>query len=219
MKILAWDTSTSNFSLALSINGVICEDNALLGNSLSERIIPHIEKFLKKHNVALQQLDGIAVGIGPGSFTGLRIGLAAAKGLAMALNKPLVGVSSLDILAMNAQGLGEKVCCVVDAKRGKVYAATYSFSKGRLKRTSPYLLTEIDDLLGKLSRDFCFIGDGVDLLRGRANFAPAGSHFPRAGNLAKLAQQKFAARKFDDVVKLVPIYLYPKECQVRLKKD
>ncbi|MFZ5800615.1 MAG: tRNA (adenosine(37)-N6)-threonylcarbamoyltransferase complex dimerization subunit type 1 TsaB [Candidatus Omnitrophota bacterium] len=207
MRLLAFDTSTSNFSLALFSDGEIAEESTLLGNLLSERIIPSIESFFKEQQTALQQLDGLAIGLGPGSFTGLRIGLATAKGLAMALNKPLVGISSLDVLAMAAQGAANKICCMMDAKRDNVYAATYSFSGGKLRRTSPYLLTELDSLLKTLSGDYTFIGDKRGI-----------RDFPRAGNLARLAQLRFACGKFNDVSKLVPIYLYPKECQIRLRK-
>lgn len=226
MKLLAWDTSTANFSLALSLDGLVVDENLQLGIGLSNGIIPAIKSLLQKRNTALQDLDGFCVGIGPGSFTGLRIGLAVAKGFSFALKKPLIGISSLDILAMNAIKYARKICCVVDAKREKVYAAIYEVQRGRLKRLSPYLLTDIAGLLKRISDETYFIGDGINLYQNqikqglgkRANFAFSGHWFPRAGNLAKLAQARFNSRKFDDPQKLVPIYLYPQECQVRIAK-
>ncbi|MDP3142744.1 MAG: tRNA (adenosine(37)-N6)-threonylcarbamoyltransferase complex dimerization subunit type 1 TsaB [Candidatus Omnitrophota bacterium] len=226
MKLLAFDSSTANFSLALSRNGLLREENHLLGNNLSGRIIPVIKSFLKNARLSLKDINGFAVGIGPGSFTGLRIGLAVAKGLAFGLRRPLVGICSLDVLAMNAVSYAQNICCLQDAKRAKVYAAIYQNNNGRLKRLTPYLLTDINLLLKKVPPGACFIGDAVNLYRreiekkmkARANFAAFNLNLPKGSNLAKLAQSRFRLRKFDDPLKLVPIYLYPKECQIRIKK-
>jgi len=226
MKLLSFDTSTPNFSLALSLNSSVKEESFNLGNELSDQIIPRIKSLLRGNNVALQDMDGIVIGIGPGSFTGLRIGLAAAKAFAFALNKPLVGVSSLDGLAVNALPYAKKICCIADAKREKIYAAVYKNENGFLRRKTPYLLTDIKELLKRISGEVWFIGDGLSLYQGqikkrlgkRANFASSDHWFPRAGNLAKLALPRFVSKKSDDLHKLLPIYLYPPECQVRLKK-
>ena len=134
MKILALDTSTPNFSLAFSADGFLAERNIMLGNLLSEQIVPVVESFLKEKNTSIKEMDGFCVGLGPGSFTGLRIGLAVAKGFALALGKPLIGISSLDILAMNAFEYGERICVLTDAKREKLYAAIFRKSRGSLKR-------------------------------------------------------------------------------------
>jgi len=226
MKLLSLDTSTSNFSLALSLDGEIKEENLNLGSGLSDAIIPTIKTFLRDKKISLKDLGGMVVGIGPGSFTGLRIGLAVAKAFSLGLRKPLVGVPSLDGLAMNALNYAQKICCIVDAKREKVYAVIYRNNKGVLKKETPYLLTDIKDLLNNISGETWFLGDGINLYQNqikkalgkRANFALAGHWFPKAGNLAKLAQPKFSSGKLDDPYKLVPIYLYPPECQVRLKR-
>jgi len=226
MNLLAFDSSTANFTLVLSKDGRLKEEDHWLGNNLSQEIIPVIKSLLKNNRSSLKDLDGIAVGIGPGSFTGLRIGLAVAKGFAFGLNKPLIGISSLDVLANNAVNYAQKICCLQDAKRDKVYAAVYQNSKGKLKRKTPYLLTDIKGLLKKITGEVWFIGDAVEIYRkeiekklgGRANFATGGQGFPQAGHLAKLAQSRFLTHKFDDPFKLVPIYLYPKECQIRIKK-
>jgi tRNA threonylcarbamoyladenosine biosynthesis protein TsaB len=226
MKILAFDTSTANFSLALSLDGSVIEEELQLGTELSDGIVPAIKSFLQKQDISLKDVDGFAVGIGPGSFTGLRIGLSVAKGFSFALKKPLIGISSLDVLAMNGVNYAQKICCLADAKREKVYAAIYEVRKGRLKRLKPYLLTDIPGLLKQVSGEVWFIGDGINLYRRqikqglgkRANFALSGQWFPRAVNLAKLAQARFHSRKFNDIDKLVPIYLYPKECQIRIAK-
>lgn len=226
MNLLAFDSSTANFTIALSRGSKLKEENHLLGNNLSSRIIPVVKSLLQGSRFALKDMNGFAVGIGPGSFTGLRIGLAVAKGFAYGLNMPLIGISSLDVLAMNAVNYAQKICCLQDAKRDKVYAAVYQNAKGKLKRATPYLLTDIQGLLKKISGEVWFIGDAVEMhrkeiekrLSRKANFASSGQGFPRAGNLAKLAQSRFLAHKFDDPLKLVPVYLYPKECQIRIKK-
>ena len=148
MNILAIDTSSKYFYLA------IAEDDKIKvsirrpsGRELSRMIIPLIEKALKKANLSLGGIDYFACGLGPGSFTGLRVGLAVIKGFAFSLNKPVAGIVSLDVIAGSQSNFSGYVCPVVDARRSLVYSAIYRAKNGALKRKSRYLLVSPNDLL------------------------------------------------------------------------
>ena len=126
MKIFALDTSTTNhFSLAI-VDGdkILASQNSTSNKVLSSSIIGYIGDVLKKAKVKLSDIDGFAVGLGPGSFTSLRVGVSTVKALAFATSKPLIGIVSHDVLAMNVQK-NSQVCVVTDAKRQLVYGCLY----------------------------------------------------------------------------------------------
>lgn len=231
MKILAIDTSTKFLTLGLSKNSkLLGQLNLELGRKLSDEIIRALQKFLKKHKIGLSDLDGFAVGVGPGSFTGLRIGLSTIKGFSLVLNKPIVGVSSLDILAESIAAGSEKLICpIIDAKRELVYSCVYK-KTSKLKRTSKYMLVSVKDLLNEINQDTIFLGDGIVLYKDaikrklgkKAHFASEKSWYPKAIDLLSLSRDKFKTKKAMNAHELQPLYLYPKECQVsnlnKLKK-
>jgi len=229
MKILAIETSTKNFSLAVADgNKILRSRNVVLKNVLSSSIIPSIKKILDASSLSLKQIDGFTIGLGPGSFTSLRVGLATVKAFGFATGKPVVGIPSLDVLAMNL--VPERpgvICSLCDAKRNLVYACCYLSFGGKLRRKTPYLLTPIEDLLKNIDGEASFLGDAVDLYRDRIEdratknhnfkpfFADAKKRFPLAKNLIPLAWERFEKKKADPVDKLVPLYLYPHDCQIR----
>ncbi len=128
MNILSIDTSTKNFSLAVSRNGRVARfRNIYLDKVLESSMIPAIDNILRDEGLKFKDLDGFAVGLGPGSFTSLRVGLSTVKAFALATAKPVVGISSLDVIAMNV--IDEKVdeiCTIMDARRKQIYACIYS---------------------------------------------------------------------------------------------
>ena len=247
MNLLAIDTSTKHFSLAVARDGKVLRSRSiLLKKVLSDSIMPAIQGILKKAGLTLAKLDGFAVGLGPGSFTSLRVGLSTVKGLAFALKKPVVGIPSLDVLAMNAEDDGQ-VCALCDAKRNMVYACLYQKKGGDLRRKSKYLLTDIENVLkqitppadslheskrgglsasrqrGRIKGDVVFIGDGVPLFREtiekaagiKPRFADEKQMYPQARHLVALALKRFEAKEYDAAETLVPLYLYPEDCQVQ----
>ena len=227
MNLLAIDTSTKHFSLAVARDGKVQRYRSiLLKKVLSDSIMPAIQGILKKAGLTLAQIDGFAVGLGPGSFTSLRVGLATVKGLAFALKKPVVGVPSLDVLALNVTGDGQ-VCVVCDAKRNMVYACLYQKKGDALKRKSKYLLADIKDVLKRIKGEVTFVGDGVPLFREtiektagmKARFAGEKQMYPRAKHLATLALKRFEAKDYDAPETLVPLYLYPEDCQVQKSRE
>ena len=233
MKILALETSTKRFGLAISDGKkVLTQRNIVLKKVLSSSIIPAIDQMLKRLKITLKDIDGFAIGLGPGSFTSLRVGLATVKAFALTLEKPVVGISSLDVLANNVKDKPvDQVCVIVDARRNMVYASIYEKKGDCLDRSSEYMLTALDNVLDQVKGNTLFIGDGLSLYREnivKAYREAAKKHktsckplfteekfwYPRAGELAKIANERFEAKDPDSIEKLVPLYLYPEDCQV-----
>ncbi len=229
MKILAIETSSRNFSLAISDDAEIIKTRTMvLDKILSDSIIPAIGKILKDSKLSLAKINAIVVGLGPGSFTSLRVGLSTVKGLAFAANKPLLGIVSLDAVALNIGKTSSQIWVIADAKRNMVYGACYENKKGVLKRKSEYLLTPLINLLDRISINTVFVGDAVAVYRTtiesyfsnkgsqlEINFATESQSFPSAENLILLAQDKLHKKKFASIDKIVPLYLYPEDCQVQ----
>jgi tRNA threonylcarbamoyladenosine biosynthesis protein TsaB len=231
MNILSLDTSTKNFSLAVAKDKrVLRFRNMMLDKVLESSIIPAIEKILRDSKLKFKDIDGYAVGLGPGSFTSLRVGLSTIKAFALATGKPVVGISSLDVMAMNViDEKADEICTLMDARRKQVYACLFEKKDGELKRKTDYLLTNIDDLLDRVQGKTLFLGDGVLLFRDeikkkyakagkksgcRAIFASDRNALPQAKNLSHLAFGFFQKKLYSDIETLVPIYLYSQDCQV-----
>jgi len=224
MKLLAIDTSTQNLSLAISDDDkVLRYQNGKLRRPLSSSIISGIRAILKRAGITLKAIDGFAVGLGPGSFTSLRVGLSTVKGLAFALQKPVVGISSLDILAMNVVSDHNQICVMTDARRKMVYGCLYEKQNGVLKRRGDYRLAEAGDFLKGITGETAFIGDGVGLYAEAIIQAkglepvimPEKYNQPQARYLAPMALTRFRDGAVDDINTLIPLYLYPDDCQIR----
>jgi tRNA threonylcarbamoyladenosine biosynthesis protein TsaB len=208
VNILAIDTSSKYFSLVIaSDEKILVKIFEPLARELSAKLVPVIDGSLKKAKLALEDIDYFGAGLGPGSFTALRIGLAAMKGLVFPFSKPIAGIPSLDILAGSVKEDGI-ICPVMDARRG--------------------LLFPINDLLARLDSGTktVFLGDGVPLYRKdiekslgeKAEFAKEEVWYPLPENLLERVREKIRQGKLTDSYKLVPLYLYPKECQVGNKE-
>ncbi len=226
MKILAIDTSTKFLSLALADNEkIIANFHRELEQQHCARLIPEIDKVLKKAKFNLKDIDCIVFSKGPGSFTGLRIGAATVKGLALATKKRIAGVSSLDILAYNAKDSRKLIVPIIDAKRGNVYASIYSFNGKRLRRHMRYSVLPLIELLKEIKDNAIFLGDGIipyrktveDNFKFKAEFAAEKDWYPKATTAAKLAVELIKNKRFEDADKFVPLYLYPKDVQCRKK--
>ena len=236
MKILALETSTRQFSLAV-FDGqkVLAQRNIRLKKVLSSSIIPSISAIFKRLRMTLEDIDGFAVGLGPGSFTSLRVGLATVKGFALATGKPVVGVPSLDALAENVREQDcDQICALVDARRNMVYSAIYAKEGAGLKKISEDRLANLDQVLDHVHGRTLYAGDGVTLYREaiikkykeaaksrktscQPLFAEERFWYPPAGEVAKIAFKRFernSKKHFDPVDQLVPLYLYPEDCQV-----
>ena len=224
MKLLLLDTSTKNFSLAVTCGEkILISEDIVLEKILSSSIIPQITQALKKAKIKLSQIDGFGVGIGPGSFTSLRVGIATIKGLVFVLNKPVVGVSSLDVIAAGWLKENSPLAVICDARRELLYASFYRKKENILKRTSDYMLLPAQEIVKKIKEKTILLGDGIKILEKESlikkNFILAEEKFwfPQAKNLLPLVKARFIKKKYDNADKLVPLYLYPEDCQVQKK--
>lgn len=223
MRILAIDTSTRFLSLGIYDDGRIYEYDLDIGPRLSSLLAVIIKRVLKALDLEAQDLDYFACGLGPGSFTGLRVGLSTMKGLSWSLRKPLIGIPTLDVLALNAQEYREGlVVPVIDARRDLIYSCFYRLSGDKLKKTSSYMLISKDDLLKKIKSPCLMLGDALtlyknDIIKSLAGviFLDKENWYPKARNIIKLALDRIKAGKFEAIPGINPFYIYPKECQIK----
>ena len=224
MKILGIDTTTARLCLGLYIDGQFYEYSLQTGRNLSVLLVPTIQRVIGALGLKIADIDYFACGLGPGSFTGMRIGLATIKGLSVVKNKPVVGISTLDILAKNALVKDRLIVTALDARRGLIYCSAYKYEQGSLKRKSGYMLLSLDELVKKFPRKVIILGDAValysDALLARIkNAAVLDKDYwiVQAHNLMELALAKIKAKQFSSALTIKPIYLYPKECQIKTR--
>ena len=229
MNILAIESSSKILSLALSSNARLCCQLKSSERFKSEHIIGLLKETLKKGGIRLSDLDYIAVGQGPGSFTGLRVGIASAKGLAHSLDLKIIGVGSLDLIAYNIKDAkSHDICTIVDARRGNLYAAIFRRSNSKqslfLEKKLDYSLLTPKQLLRKISSPTLFVGDGVEIFQNAGIkeksklifFASGNFWYPKASVLARVAYELIKNKKVKKqrLGQILPIYIYPKECQI-----
>lgn len=217
MKILALETSATAASAA------VCEDEGLIAQSFqrtglthSATLMPMVESMLKNAGMTLQEMDLIAVAAGPGSFTGLRIGVSAAKGLAWPLDKPCAGVSTLEAMAWQLVGMEGVVCAAMDARRQQVYNALFELSDGKPVRLTPdraISLEELEKELANVEKTQIMVGDGAHLCYnayekiGRpVKLAPPHLLFQSAWGVARCALEQARNGQLTDAAGLVPNY-------------
>lgn len=218
MKVLAIDTSSIVATVAVMDNQKLISEYTLNHKKThSQKLMPIIKDVLGVCELEVGDIDLFAVSTGPGSFTGLRIGVATAKALAHSVGRPIVGVSTLDALAYNIPYYHGVICPILDAKREQVYTAIYRWTN-TIERVTDYMATSIDDLLQILmtmNERTIFVGDGVYSFRevivdnmGRlADFPPKHSLMQRAATIAELGLEKYDMGYSDDYMTLVPFYL------------
>lgn len=211
MLILAIDTSTNIGSVALveSEKGILGEITINNRTTHSEMIMKMIDTLLDISKVDRKKIEKIAVGIGPGSFTGIRIGVAVAKGLAYSLDIPIVGVNELEILASNYSGDG-KIISMIDARKERVFYGIYKRENGKLKDLDIKGADSLEEVLKKVDEKVVCIGDGaivnrekiVEILGEKVEILDDYLNIPRATILAKLGEERE-----DNIYTLEPVYL------------
>jgi tRNA threonylcarbamoyladenosine biosynthesis protein TsaB len=227
MKILSIETSTRVGSVA------IIEDEHLIAEYIlnvvsthSERLLPSIDQILKDSQLTVRDIEGFAVSLGPGSFTGLRIGISTVKGLALATGRAVVGVPTLDCLAHNIAFTHLLVCPILDARKGEVYTALYQGDgSGKLEKLTPDLALNPDDLLERVKEPVIFLGDGVQAYRdklmhfqGDYLFASSYLNQPRASVLGKLGLEKFRQGEILKEEEILPLYCRAPEAEIMWKE-
>ena len=223
MVILAIETSTQQLGVAVMEGERLVSSYALLAENPHAVELPDaVKRVLKAARTTLEQVEAIVVDIGPGSFTGLRIGLAFVKALAFPMKKTVVGVPSLDVLAANLPFAPRLVCPLLDAKQKNVYGALYRIEEGGPKRQTDYLVGPVEDLLLQIKEPTIFLGDGcaryrdriVERLGSKAAFAAQELWLPRAETLARLGAERLRKGQRDEAASLVPMYLYPQDASI-----
>lgn len=219
MKILALDSSGIVASVA------VIEDDILLAEytvnykkTHSQTLLPMLDEVVKMTELDLETIDAIAVAAGPGSFTGLRIGSATAKGLGLALKKPLIAVPTVDALAYNLYDVSGLICPIMDARRSQVYTGIYRFEEHKLvavKQQWASPVTELIEELNKLGEPVTFLGDGVPAFRSMIeeklqvpySFAPAHVNKQRAAAVGTLGMIYYKEGRTETAMEHVPEYL------------
>ncbi|NMC74323.1 MAG: tRNA (adenosine(37)-N6)-threonylcarbamoyltransferase complex dimerization subunit type 1 TsaB [Geobacteraceae bacterium] len=228
MKLLVIDTSTGSCSVALMENGRLSAEWLVNPETTgSTPLLRSLDLVLESAGVEIAAIDALGVTLGPGSFTGLRVGIATVKGLSLATGAPVAGFSSLAMLAMNLPFAAYPVCPMLDARKNEVYAALYRC--GDLPETIfGDCVASPDDFLDHIREPTLFIGSGALRYRetitarlgGLAHFAPSGCHAPRASSGALLAADCIARGETIPAGKLVPAYIRPSEAEIaRMKKE
>ncbi len=208
MKILALDTSSNVASVAVVTEDKLLGDFTLnLSKTHSQKLMPIVDGLLSNLELGISDLDGIAVSAGPGSFTGLRIGVTAAKSFAQPLDLPVIPVSTIEAMAWNLPGFDGLVCPIMDARRGQVYTGVYQWNQGKMEAVledQAILLVDLLDWLKENTQEaVCFLGDGIpkftqevlEGLPGQAVIAPVSHGVQRASSVGALALTKWDQRQ------------------------
>jgi tRNA threonylcarbamoyladenosine biosynthesis protein TsaB len=225
MRVLGIDTSTPCGSIGL-IEGeqILCEYSLNRKVSHSERVLKTIDRVLEDSGLSIGEIDGFAVSIGPGSFTGLRIGVSVVKGLAFATGRCVAGVSTLDALAQNVRYSPYLICPLLDARKGEVYTALYrNTGKNDLIKLTPEIAIKPGDLLEKIEERALFLGNGVytygDLIRRKlgnmAHIAPSSFNFAHGTIVAQLGRQNLEKGEFLDLEGFTPHYIRKPEAELK----
>ena len=223
MKLIALDSSGLVASVAVVEDDIlIAEYTIQYKKTHSQTLLPMLEEVRNMIELDLQEVDAVAVAAGPGSFTGLRIGSATAKGLSFAMEKPVVAVPTVDGLAYNLYGTDKVVCPIMDARRSQVYTGIYEFLRegekyclNIIKRQCAVAFDEIAQALNELGREVIFLGDGVPVFRERMKeimqvpytLAPAHMNRQRAASIGALGSVYYAQGRFVSGEAFVPEYL------------
>jgi tRNA threonylcarbamoyladenosine biosynthesis protein TsaB len=225
MRILALETATLAGSAAL------LEDDRVVGQCLldialthSERLMAMVDRLLRDCGWGIGSLHALAISIGPGSFTGLRVGIATAKGLGLALGLKIAPVPTLDALAANVPFADAPVCPLLDARKGEVYLARYRWNESRMERLSDYLALSPRAATDRLEPPVIVLGDGVAACQpflstvAGVRVAPASHSVPSAAVVGQIGHAMLRAGVAVSADELAPMYLRPSEPELRARR-
>lgn len=219
MMVLAIESSGLVASAAIATpEKLVAEYTTNFKKTHSQTLLPMVDALLQMTGIRMQEMDAIAVSGGPGSFTGLRIGSATAKGFGLALGVPVISVPTVDSIAYNLCGVKGLVCPLMDARRNQTYTGLYTFNGTRMECVFPQKAMAIEEILEQIEKDgreVIFLGDGVPVfheaieerLRVPHEYAPVHLSMQRAGALAVLAIQYYQEGKYGDAGEQKPEYL------------
>lgn len=227
MKILAIESSAVTASVALMTDDVLTAEYTVnYKKTHSQTLLPMIDQICSMTDTVPESIDCVAVSVGPGSFTGLRIGVATAKGIALAHKLPVVAVPTLEAMAYNYIGSDAYICPVMDARRDHVYGAVYRFNGDGLETVVPQGLYSAEEIIDKINSydGAVILGDGVavidkykEKLSGRYSYAPANLVAPRASSVAVLGLEMYNDGKSMKGCDVVPDYIRPSQAERELE--
>ena len=209
--ILNIETATKNCSVSLAVDGktLVCKEISELGFSHAEKLHLFIEDVIQEAGISWSQLSAIAVSQGPGSYTGLRIGVSAAKGLSYALQIPLISVDTLASLAHQVTQNDGLIVPMIDARRMEVYSAIFDSNKQKIRAIQAEIITE--ESFASISEIVYFVGDSnekVKTVLTKSNFVFLDAiQYPSAKEMSAISYQKFEEKNFEDVAYFEPFYL------------
>jgi len=231
MKILAVDTSASVASVAVMDDGVLLGEYSINNKKThSQKLLPMIDELLKNLDLSVKDIDYFAASSGPGSFTGLRIGITTIKTLAYSVNKQVIAVPTLDALANNVAPSEALVCPIMDARNSQVYTALYTAESGMIKNITEYMgihITELCNILNGKNKRVVLLGDGVAIHRAFLkenltipfDFAPASSILQRSASVAEVALQMLVEKRQQPSFDMVPFYLRKSQAERMLEAE
>lgn len=229
MKILGIESSSLVASVAIVTDGVLMAEYTVnFKKTHSQTLLPMLDEVCKMLELDLNTVDAIAVSGGPGSFTGLRIGSATAKGLGLALEKPLIHVPTVDAMAYNLYGTSALICPIMDARRNQVYTGLYHFEDAFevIKESYASDISELAEELNGMGERVIFLGDGVpvyeEILRERMtvpySFAPAHANRQRGASVAALGARYYEMGKTESATEHAPDYLRKAQAERELEE-
>ncbi len=225
--LLCVECSTMYCSVAIvSTSGCIAEHSLISRVTHSKRLLTAIADLMRQCELDWQDLHGLAISIGPGSFTGLRIGLTTLKGICMATGLPLMGLSSLKALACQLPFCRVPICPIFDARKQEVYTALYQAESDSITTIMGPVVIGMEKLTTLIHKPTLFVGDGVEVygeilrtkLVGKVLLAPPQQVFPKASAIGTLALKKFVAKSFVDPGAISPLYIRPSDAETNLLK-
>ncbi len=231
MKILGLDSSGLVASVAI-VEGeeLIGEFTTNFKKTHSQTLLPMLDDLLKQLEIDIEEIDAVAVAGGPGSFTGLRIGAATAKGLGLALKKPLIHIKTLEAMAYQLYGVKKLICPIMDARRNQVYTGIYRFDKFydfyTVAEQKAMGIEELIEVLNERDEPVVFLGDGVSVHRAVIEeklyvpyyFAPAHCNRQKASAVAALGQVYFAQEKYESADEHKPDYIRESQAERERKE-
>lgn len=230
MKILAVETSSLVASAAIIVDDVmIGEYTTNYKKTHSQTLLPMIDEICKMTNYDINDIDCIAVSAGPGSFTGLRIGSATAKGLGLALGKKLIHVPTVEAMAYNIYDSDKIICPIMDARRNQVYTGIYKNNTGQIQVIKDQMAVTVDeliDLLNGIGEDVIFVGDGIPVfeevlkekVESKVYFAPSHLNRQRAGAVGEAAKKYYKEGKLENPEDHAPDYLRKSQAERELEE-
>jgi tRNA threonylcarbamoyladenosine biosynthesis protein TsaB len=226
MKVLAIDTATSCGVVGIGEDGrPVAEVSLVSKENHSARLLPSVDWLLRMAGWKIEEIDGFGVTLGPGSFTGLRVGLSTVKGFAWTLGKPVAGLDSLEVLAAQFPAERGTVVPMLDARKGRIYGAAFRRNGARMETRLPSSDLSVQELLAMIQGEVVCLGEGARKYRteieasGRTDvtFAPPEYDLPRGATIARMAFEALSAGRTLDLHRAEPAYLRASEAELKRK--